>query len=194
MAGEVGIFASNFFIVIGTFLFLIILVIVISGCSGKKLKHEGKFLKLTPYKDLYKDDLDIFNDVKKKADSSNLLHKNNDNKEINKIERKRIEIDGWEAADIKEWFPKKRIYIVYNFDNFKKSNKWDLYKQGTKSDEITDLSKFVDVIMNTCDPNVHQIILKISSGGGYAYAFEYGYTQLLRLKNKGFVLIRKSVV
>jgi signal peptide peptidase SppA len=187
MATEVGIFASNFFIVIGTFLFLIILlVIVMAACSGKKLKHEGKFLKLTQYKNLYETDLEVFNYVKKTSQKTNLIPSvvNNNNNE-----KFRVTIDGWEAGAIKEWFPKKRMYIVYNFDNFKKSNKWDLYTKGTKSDEITDLAKFVDVVANTCDPKTHIIILKISSGGGYAYAFEYGYTQLLRLKNQGFKII-----
>jgi ClpP class serine protease len=192
MTSEIGVFASKFFIVFGTLLFFIILGIILSGCGEKSINHLGKFIKLIPYKSLYKNELKIFDNIKSKMQHSKKIPKNktdNSTKKDKKLEKKTISIEGWSSAMIKEWFPKKKIYIVYNFDNFKKDNKWKLYAQGDKTDEITDLSQFVDVIINTCDPTIHQIILKISSGGGYAYSFTYGYTQLFRLRNKGFQLI-----
>ncbi len=75
----------------------------------------------------------------------------------------------------------KKIYLCYTFDN--------LDNKDSTTNIFRDLETFVSVILKTMDPKEVSVILKISSPGGYAYMFELAYTQILRLKNKGFELI-----
>lgn len=83
----------------------------------------------------------------------------------------------------------KKKYMYYSFDNLYKSEKLGTYidtPNRQKNDPFNDLELFVNVVLKTCNPYEFEILLHISSPGGIAYQFECTYTNLLRLKKKGF--------
>jgi serine protease SohB len=76
-------------------------------------------------------------------------------------------------------------YFVYKFDNLSKMTK-EYYKINKQSDEFDNLVKFVNLILRIGDNSKDEVIIIISSPGGYAFEFEEAYTQLSRLKKNGF--------
>jgi signal peptide peptidase SppA len=83
----------------------------------------------------------------------------------------------------------KKKYMYYSFNNLDKSEKLGAYidmPNRQKNDPFNDLESFVNVVLKTCNPYEFEILLHISSPGGIAYQFECAYTNLLRLKKKGF--------
>jgi signal peptide peptidase SppA len=76
-------------------------------------------------------------------------------------------------------------YFVFRFDNLSKMTK-EYYKINKNSDEFDNLVKFVNFVLRTGDNTKDEIIIIISSPGGYAFEFEEAHTQLSRLKKKGF--------
>lgn len=79
---------------------------------------------------------------------------------------------------------KKKNYLYYRFDNLSKSPKSSYYDE--EIDEYADLDDFVNIVLKSCDPNNDEVLLHISSPGGYAYKFEKSYLQVMRLSKKGF--------
>jgi serine protease SohB len=84
-------------------------------------------------------------------------------------------IDGQLATKLTE--EPKTKYLYYIFDNL-----------SVASDQFEKLENFVNITLNTCQSDSFEIFLKISSPGGVAYQFEKAYSNLMRLKNKGFKL------
>jgi signal peptide peptidase SppA len=91
--------------------------------------------------------------------------------------------------------PKKRkIYLHYSFDNMNNS---DDSSASSVLSNITDVGKnvfkdleaFVQIVLGTMDEKNVVILIHISSPGGIAYQFESAYSNLMRLREKGFTLV-----
>ncbi len=120
---------------------------------------------------------------KENKESTNIEEK--ENKESTNIEEK----ENKESTNIEEKENKestnKKIYIVWEFNNLDKQTQ-NYYKNSQLS-EFEMLEEFVNYVIKTF-PNKYsqiEIILKISSPGGYAYEFEHAYLNLMRLRKKG---------
>jgi signal peptide peptidase SppA len=86
---------------------------------------------------------------------------------------------------VKEQNDNSKNYFIFRFDNLSKMTK-EYYKINKNSDEFDNLVKFVNFIIRTGDNTKDEVIIIISSPGGYAFEFEEAYTQLSRLKKNGF--------
>jgi len=63
-----------------------------------------------------------------------------------------------------------------------------MMSNNKKSDPYDDINNFVDFVMMTCDHTHVEILLHISSGGGYAWKFEEIYSKIKSLKEKGYII------
>lgn len=81
---------------------------------------------------------------------------------------------------------KKKRYLLYKFNNLDESSNDDF--KYLKSDPFVDLKDFVKIVYDTYEPSEVEILLNISSPGGYAYKFEEIYSHVNRLKEKGFII------
>jgi signal peptide peptidase SppA len=79
----------------------------------------------------------------------------------------------------------KKNYIHFKFDNFTKqtSSKTSFNEEMSP---FKQLHLFVNMVIESCNPKNDEILLHISSPGGYAHQFANSYSQLIRLKENGF--------
>lgn len=181
-----GLFAAKFAIAIG---FLTVVPCLLIFCNSPKKKEKvdlnNKKFKIVKYKDIY--DKDVTN-VK-----SICLGKTEPIKKSKKkcwgICGKKYTIDETEhlTPDILNHDLQKKKYLYYTFDNLsiiKDSNIVDSLSDS--NDPFANLAVFVNVVLKTCKPDEVEILLRVSSPGGYAYEFQKAYTNLLRLKKRGF--------
>lgn len=83
---------------------------------------------------------------------------------------------------------KKKRYLLYKFNNLDSGDSSFDSSKYFKSDPYADLKDFTNVISDVYNPSDIEILLHISSPGGYAYKFEEIYLHINRLKNKGFII------
>jgi signal peptide peptidase SppA len=129
----------------------------------------------------------------KEDDIENNIENNiHDNKEPNAnnllIENLISEKD---KVDIEAGLIKKKIYLLYEFNNLDKISKPSSYIESEETDEFDELEEFIQMVIKSFENNYEQVgvLLKISSPGGSAFKFEHAYQNLLRLKEKKIELI-----
>lgn len=83
---------------------------------------------------------------------------------------------------------KKKRYLLYKFNNLNAEESMDDPSKYMKSDPYVNLKDFAKIVYDVYDPSDVEILLHISSPGGYAYKFEEIYSYIDRLKKKGFVI------
>lgn len=169
--------------------------------NGKNNNDKGLF-NITKYSELYEDDLSNVNNViyetldtpknindkhnvwccrkNNKSTDNNDEHKNNDNIKNN-------DNNDDDDNDNDERDNNERVYIYYHFDEMGNTKK--TFMSSESDDSFNDLDGFVDIIINGMDSKRTTILLRISSLGGHAHKYCLAYTQLSRLREKGFHLI-----
>lgn len=79
-------------------------------------------------------------------------------------------------------------YLYYVFDNMDITSSL-IPKSHSETEPFDNLNAFIQTVVNSSKPSNTVILLGINSPGGYAYQFEQAYTQLMRLKNRGFKIV-----
>jgi len=162
---------------------IIFAIVFIGMCMLKSTTKENKLtqkkFRVTKYKNINEIDKKIFthvcvNNCKKKDDTPKEFFLK---RLIKRIFTKKQPKSLLQESP-QETQPKTK-YLLYTFNNLSNTS---------KNDEFEKLQNFVDITINTCDPKLFEILLKISSPGGVAYQFEKAYLSVLRLKNKGYKL------
>ena len=201
MVNEIGIFAANLFIFIGACL-LVLIVAMCIGCCRKIGKNTmiGKHLKIKKYINRFEKDKEIFQNItreekrlarktkSKKPEKIEIVLDNPTNEIVHPMNTNEIiVVDDNPPAQIElnaKPTPPSKKYLCYTFNNLSTiSNK--IYKDDIHFDN---LKKFTDIVIAHCHPRRYEIILRISSPGGYAYQFENAYTNVMRLREHGFIL------
>ncbi len=110
------------------------------------------------------------------------------NKYVSNKDQDVIEFAKYNNLPINTNIKKDKKYFVFKFDNLSKLTKQN-YKLNKNTDEFDNLTKFVNLVLKVGDKNKDEVILIISSPGGYAFEFEEAYSQFSRLKTNGFKTI-----
>lgn len=170
---SISIFAAKFAVAFG---FLLLLPCMLCCIREKKFNLKNTF-HIKNYKELDLEDVELTKvtcsiyDKKKKKDT---------NKQQIVTEPQNADVEAQLVEN--EERPKKK-YVYFKFDNL---NIKIVGNKNKDDDPFQSLNKFVNVILKSVDPTEYEVLLVISSPGGYAFQFELAYSDVKRLTNNGF--------
>lgn len=181
-------------------LFVLMCCCILPFCRSSKLKDSCKQkFKIENYVDLHKKDVKEFIDIfdqniktkfKSKPDNKTKSESNLCQKLTCCFRRKSNSNPDLSLDPELNNLPNKENmhvnYLYYVFDNMDIASS---LIPKSETDSFNNLNAFIQTVVNSSKPSNTVILLGINSPGGYAYQFEQAYTQLMRLKNKGFKIV-----
>jgi signal peptide peptidase SppA len=161
--------------------------------SNTKKQQTKQRFKMINYSQIYNDSQvkELLEDKKDKNDKKEII-KSDDRWFLTRLLfRKKEKVDPLletekkEIAEISEIA--KKVYLFFDFDQMNDESKMNIFTNKKCKSTFGGIEFFVSYVISNFDPVNTEILIRISSPGGYAYLFERARDYLLRLKNHGFM-------